>query len=218
MPEARLGAGSLDPRLCRVELPWMEIEHRRPPVDGVDASDRPLRYTIRQQPEIAAAAGRPVRIQHPDRRHRDLEHVVAHLVREARRVRRAVVIVPYRVDARAVPITGFGDAIEGPEIGRPDRKARRPVAVDLASGDVFEHRLGQADIGQESADALLVGSQVLVTVAGELVATIDQPPDQRRVALCYPAERKKGRADFGFGEQPEDPFDIGLDPAGLTVP
>ena len=46
-------------KLIGVELPWMEVEHGRLAVHGVDLADRPARNRIRQQAKIAAAARRP---------------------------------------------------------------------------------------------------------------------------------------------------------------
>ena len=65
-----------DARLVRVDLPRVEVEDRRLPVDAVDALDRPARGAVRQQPEEAAAAGRQLRDMQPRRRDRQLEQPV----------------------------------------------------------------------------------------------------------------------------------------------
>src|ERR1700682_5235431 len=119
MAEPRLGADTLHARLLGIELPWMEIEHRRLAVDCIDASDRPPRHHVRQEPKIPSPAGRPVGAKHAHRRDGKLEHTGRAFVRESRPVRLSVMIVPDRIDTGAVAVTGFADAIECPSVPRP---------------------------------------------------------------------------------------------------
>ena len=122
MPKAGLGVDPGDPRLRGVDLPGMEIEDRRLPVDVIDAAQQPSRHRIRHEPKIPAAARRPVAAEQAHRRHRHFEQPLTHIVSEARRVGRAVVIVPDRVDAGAVPVAGSLDAFERPFVFVADRK------------------------------------------------------------------------------------------------
>ena len=179
----------------------MEIEHRGLAIDVVDASNRPARNEIRQQAEIAAAAGGPVGAEHAHGRHGELEHARRALVRESRRVRHAVVIVANRIDARAVAISGLVDAVECPRVARPDREARRAVAADAATRNILQHGLRESDIGQEFAALLLGRAQVRKAMAGKLVTGIGDPADQVGIPLGDPAEREECRAHIGFVEQ-----------------
>src|SRR5207244_3775436 len=130
VPEPSLRVRLRDPRLLGVELPWMEIESGGLSVNGVDPLEEPARHRIRQQPEVSAAAGRPVARQQPDRRHGHLQQSRSDFVRETRRIGNAVVIVANRVDARAVTIAGVCYAIERPRVLRTDGKARSPITAD----------------------------------------------------------------------------------------
>src|SRR5690606_21307340 len=73
VPEPRLRAGLADARLLRIDFPWMEVEDAGLAVLAVDALDAPARNRIGQQPEVAAARGRQVAAQQPQRTGRDLE-------------------------------------------------------------------------------------------------------------------------------------------------
>jgi hypothetical protein len=75
-------------------------------------------------------------------------------VREARRVGHAVVVVPDRVDARAVAVAGARQRVEGPQVACADGKARRAVALHRLTGEVFEQLLGAVDVVEEGFASL----------------------------------------------------------------
>src|SRR6266508_6445807 len=72
MAEAR-GRANRKPRLIGVNLPWMEVEHRRRTIDTVHPTYPPARDGIGKQPEVAASRNRQIGTSHPDRRRRHLD-------------------------------------------------------------------------------------------------------------------------------------------------
>src|SRR5688500_17704428 len=82
VPEARFHARARNARLLRIELPGVEIEHRRLPVDGVYPADERARQRIWQQPEVAASAGGQVGICDAGGRYRNFENA-AHPIGKA---------------------------------------------------------------------------------------------------------------------------------------
>ena len=196
----------------------MEVEDGRLLVGGIHLPQHPARQRVGQQPEVAAAAGWQVAVEQTQRGDRDLDQPVGGLVREARRIGHAVVVVADRVDARAVAIARTRQTVERPQIARPDGKARCPVAGHLGAGQVFEHALGARDVGQERRPAEVAGAFMAIAMAGHFVPLADNAPHQLRVALGDPAQGEEG----GFGvllvEQREDAIDIAFDTAFALVP
>src|SRR6185312_8569014 len=131
--------------------------------------------------EIAAAAGRQIALEYARRRHRYLDEAGPYLVREARRIGHAVVIVPDRVDARAVAIARVADGVERPEVRGPDREARRAIALHLTAGEVLEDELGELDVGEEELGTLLGRAAMAIAVARELVTAVDDAPHHGRM-------------------------------------
>src|SRR5262249_8789545 len=59
VPEPPEPAGG-QPRLIRIDLPWMKIENRRPCLARVDAADAPARPGVWKDPEVSATRHRQV--------------------------------------------------------------------------------------------------------------------------------------------------------------
>ncbi len=114
------------------------------------------------------------------------------------RARRAVVIVTNRVDARAVPVSGVGNALECPLVAGPDREAGRAITLDLTPRDVLQHGLGKADVGEEFPIPLIGGAAVLVPVTRKFVSVVDDAADHLGVALGDPAQREERRVHVGI--------------------
>src|SRR3546814_9013255 len=89
-------------------------------------------------------------------------------------------LVADRIDAGAVVVAFLGQHVERPERPAVDREARGAVALDALAADVLENCLGPADVVAECIRLLAVHLDVLVTVAGELVAAIDDLPHHAR--------------------------------------
>ena len=123
-----------------------------------------------------------------------------------------------RIDAGTVAVAFLGQDIESPQIIPSDGEGGGPVADDGGSAGIFQHRLGAGDIGAEVLRALLIGTEMGVAVTGELMAFLDDSPDQGRIAFRHPAKGEKGRLDTGAGEYFQHLLRVTLHPAGLTVP
>src|SRR5262245_56113035 len=218
MTEARLRVDPRHARLARIEFPRMEVEDRRPSFELVHPLDQPARDRIGHEPEIAAAAGGPVALEEARRADWHLEQVLALTMREARRIRNAVVVVLDGVDARAVPIARLRDAVVGPTVRAVDREARRPIAEHLRAGDVLQDALREHDVSEERVAVELVRLLVGVAVARDLVAGCGDAPHEPRKALSDPAQREERRARVGVGEELQDEVDIALYPARRLLP
>src|SRR6186713_3117287 len=131
MAKARLHADVLLAWLPWVDLPRMEIEYARLPVDRVHTPQAPARHAIRQQPKIATAACRQVAIEKTHRGHRQFQQSVRafRIEREARSVWHAIVIVAYRVNAGTVAIARFFQGRLRPEIGAADGEAGSAIPL-----------------------------------------------------------------------------------------
>src|SRR3546814_2863673 len=92
-------------------------------------------------------------------------------------------LVADRIDAGAVVVAFLGQHVERPERPAVDREARGAVALDALAADVLENCLGPADVVAECIRLLAVHLDVLVTVAGELVAAIDDLPHHAGIAF-----------------------------------
>src|SRR5882672_1283339 len=74
MPEARQRARLFDPRLLRIDLPGVDVEHELL-LPGIQLAQRPAREAVGEQPEITAARNRNLRArvaQHRDRKFDEL--------------------------------------------------------------------------------------------------------------------------------------------------
>src|ERR1700687_171745 len=93
-----------DTRLIRINLPWMKIEHAGLLVVPQNNLQVPFEQRVREQPEIAAAASRPVGAQSSHRRDRYLDElaVLERVKREARLLGYSIEIVPDRDRTGAV--------------------------------------------------------------------------------------------------------------------
>src|SRR6266540_1338799 len=135
----------------------MEVENRRFLVAAIHMPDQPAGYGVRHKAKVAPASCRPIGPKQARGGYRNLEDMGVDDVRKAGRGRRSVVIVPDRIDAGAVSITGPRQAIVGPEIAVDDREARRPIALHVGSGDVLEDRLRQRDVQGYRAPSFSIG-------------------------------------------------------------
>ena len=63
MAKSRSGADARDARLIGIDFPRVKIKNGGKPVDMIDSTKHPAREAIGHQPEIAAAACRPVAVQ-----------------------------------------------------------------------------------------------------------------------------------------------------------
>ena len=138
MTETSFRADAVDARLGRINLPRMKIEDRRPAVDAVDAFDCPPRHGVGRQPEVATPSSRQIATQEASGRDRNLEQPFTWAIREARRLRHAIVVMLNRIDTRAISIAGLGDSVEGPEIVAADREAGRPIAHHRDASNVLK--------------------------------------------------------------------------------
>lgn len=139
-------------------------------------------------------------------------------MRESRCVWHAVVIVGDRKDARAVAMTDVGDDFVCPRIGAADREARRPVPGHSNPAGLLEHVSRMHEIGTELLGRLIARSLVRVSVAGELVSSVDDPSHGPRVACGDPAQREEGRVHARFVEHGKKEIDIALNSARKLVP
>ena len=139
-------------------------------------------------------------------------------MREAGRIRHAVVIVMDRVDAGAVHVPCFDQTVEGPKVVLAYRETRRPVALDAHAARILEQLLGSRDIGQESRRRQVARPLVPMPMAGQFVTGIDDAPDQRRVSLGNPSQREEGGRRTAVCEQAENSIDVALDPALTAIP
>src|SRR4051812_1254454 len=122
----------------------MEIEHARLPVCGAHRLQAALEQAIRIEPEIAAAARRPVAAkaaQGGDRNFHELA-VGEGIKSETRLLGDAVKIVVYREGAGTVFVAGLVQDIQRPKIAAGDGKGGGAVAVDGDAAYVFQHSLG----------------------------------------------------------------------------
>ncbi|MCG8459810.1 MAG: toll/interleukin-1 receptor domain-containing protein, partial [Holophagales bacterium] len=65
---------------------------------------------------------------------------------------------------------------------------------------------------------LFVDAEMCVAVAGELVALLDDAPDQRRIALGDPAEHEEGGRHALVGKELQNALAVALDPTGQALP
>src|SRR5262249_2566721 len=158
-----------------------------------------------------SAAGRPVAPEQARGRHRDFDQALVDAVLESRRIRCAVVIVPDRIDARAVAIAGPADALECPGRVASDREARRTVAFHFDIGDGLEADLRKLDVREERLGRLPARAPVRKAVARELVSRAYDRAHDRRVALGDPAKREERRLRTVLVEQREDALDVAFD-------
>src|SRR5262249_24854103 len=165
-----------------------------------------------------ATPGRPVRIENAHRRDWKLEQPGLGLMREARGIGDAIVIVTYGIDARAVAVSRFGDAVDRPRILRTHREAGSSVPDYLLARNVLQHRLGQAYIGQELSSLLIGCAPMGEAVARQLMSGERDAANQGGVALPDPSEREERCADVLFREQRQDAVDVLLDANGKAVP
>src|SRR5918999_4588981 len=123
-------------RLIRIDLPRMQVEDRRPVLTRIDPANPPLCPSVREQPEIAAAADRKIHRAEPDRRPGRLDKRTGLAIQDVRlpgRYRNSVTIVVDREDAGVVLETFFDQDVERPQRARGNRVARCAVAEDARS-------------------------------------------------------------------------------------
>src|SRR5215813_6404284 len=206
--------------LSGIDLPGMEIEYAGLPVDLVHALETPAGHAVRQQPEVAATARRKIAVEKPHGSQRQLQQAAAsfRIKRKTRRLGHAVVIVPDRIDARAVAIARFAQACERPLVFAADGEAGSPVALYLDASDVLQQLLGLLDIARELL-AVLIGRPLMgVTMARQFVALIDDPPHQAGIAFRYPAQHEIRRVGVVLLEQRQYRIHVALDAARQPVP
>src|SRR4029453_17240709 len=108
-------------------------------------------------PEVSAASRRPIRAQGADRGHRHLQQSRPHFMGESGGVWIAIMIVANRIETRAVAVSGFGDTIVGRLVRRANRKAGCAVSSYRPAGNILQHGLRPANVGEELSVSLLVG-------------------------------------------------------------
>ncbi len=139
-------------------------------------------------------------------------------VGEARRLAPAIMVVDDRGDARRIRIALLGQHAVRPGRAGVDREARRPIAERLDPRSLGDGGMGSPEIGPEALLAQGEDPLMVPAVAGDLVARLGRPPDQRRVALGDPAQSEEGRLDPGLVEQVEHRLAVALDPPLEPVP
>src|SRR3569832_1076152 len=158
MTEARPGRQAGLPRLSGVDLPRVEIEHAGRAILRVDAIQHPARHRIRQQAEPAATGRGPVA---PHQRHRggwqfENAGLTIGAVRETRRVGHAVMVMAYRIDARAVYVSCDFKFLDRPPVHPVDGETRRSITADGDAAEGFENKHG-ARPGMAACPSLRAG-------------------------------------------------------------
>src|SRR5215469_15977602 len=110
---------------------------------------------------------------------------------EARGIRQPVMVVANRIDARAIAVSRFCDAVDRPRTLRTHRKAWGAISNHILASDVFQHRLGQLDIRQKLSLLLFGRATVREAVARQFVPRLRDAAYQRRISFGYPAEREE---------------------------
>src|SRR5476651_1997365 len=110
----------------------MKIEHAGLLVVPQNSLQIPFEQHVWEQPEIAAAASRPVGAQSSHRRDRYLDElaVLERVKREARLLRYPIEIVPDRDRTGAVAIARILKSVERPQIFARDGKRGCPVSLN----------------------------------------------------------------------------------------
>src|SRR5690606_19027663 len=99
-----------------------------------------------------------------------------------------------------------------------DREAWRAVAGHRHTARILERLSRAPDVRGELLAVESEHPRMVVAVARELVAGLDDPSHQRAIALGHPAQREEGRLDPGFGEEFEDAQHVVLDAQREMVP
>ena len=113
---------------------------------------------------------------------------------------------------------GLGEHRMSPWCACAHRECWRAITADRDPADIFKNGLGARYIIAEFSFRQRMNRRMPVAVAGQLVPGIDDPPDQRRMALGDPTEGEECPTRTGGGELGQDAVGIALDPARETIP
>ena len=116
------------------------------------------------------------------------------------RLGNAVELVAHRENARVVPEPEIEQHVDRPERAGRDRERGRPVAEDLAAGQVLEELLRPLDVGAERLAPDVVGEPVGVAMRRDLMAGGRDHAGERGMPLGVPGENEEGRLHPRLGE------------------
>src|SRR6185312_11315747 len=158
-------------RLARIQLPGMDVEHRRSAFT-MDAGDCLPRHGIRQKAEIAAAATGPVSSQQARRGDRYLNQGAGSVgpVGPPWGIGEGIEIPRYRIDARTICMALLLQDRPSPGRMRPYAEGGGAIAQHGLARAVLQDRLGLADIGSKFLRCLAVHTPVTKTMAGDFMA------------------------------------------------
>jgi len=122
------------------------------------------------------------------------------------------------IDARRVLVASLLELVERPKRIRANGIARRAVALHRLAAQVFQEFLGPNDILAKLSTALTRYANMLLSVACQLVARIDDGAHEMWIALGHPAKREKRRLHSVPFEERQAARHVLLDPARETVP
>src|SRR5882672_3570960 len=114
---------------------------------------------------------------------------------KARRIRNAVIIVPYGKDARVVLEPQLAQNFQCPKRLRGDRIARRAVAFDLGSRLVFEDRFGATHVPTKSLFVSPTDHLMTIAMTANFMAASGNMAHETRTPLSHPAQHEKCRAN-----------------------
>src|SRR5438552_11550411 len=139
-------------------------------------------------------------------------------MRESRRIRYAVMIVAYRIDAGAISVPRLDHAIERPSLVVADGKARRAVPIDLLAGDVLQNCFGEPDVGKKRIPSLLACTLMPEAVACHFMPRDLDSPNDSGISLRNPPQSEECSVGVCVGEQFEEAIDVALVATRQCVP
>lgn len=212
------GQASLDPRLVRIDLPWVEIDDSRSAFFFAFPK-RLLNYPQREYAQITSTGSRYVVSQNLQGHQRKLHYAAVppenlSIVDETFRLRIAVTIMVNRVDARIDPKTLLVKDIPGPICFLRDREARRPKTDDFPARYPFQYPLRLPEVFPKLVPGQTENLPMAVAVAPDFMPVSSDSPHQVGKSFSHPTQDEKSPLDTILVENLKDllrvPFDARL--------
>jgi hypothetical protein len=124
----------------------------------------------------------------------------------------------HREDTRIIGEAKLGKNLESPEGITSDGKTRSTVAADYGPGAILKQLFRLPRVFAKFVPCHLIYDAMPQTVAGYLVATLGNKPNDVWLSFSDPAQRKKCVLATGVVEEIEKKVRVALDAAQLGIP
>src|SRR5271165_827342 len=207
------------PRMTRVDLPRMDVEHHWSAF-AEDLQRHAVNQPIRKQPQVTAAkeAHRTAQQIGDGDRNFQQRAVITDAMRFAPGLGNAAMTALRRKHRGIVLVARFGQRLEEPRSVPGGRKTWRPVAHYFNASDVFQQQARAANVLVELLAALFVDQAMPIAVRCHLMSPLGRLLHKVGEMLGHPSQEKAGHLNILFPEDLQQLGEVPRHAGGQTRP